>query len=346
MNQVKIRNHQKLHKCLTKKGWLLADGATGTNLFKKGLETGYPPELWNIEAPQKISALHKEFVEAGADIILTNTFGGNSLRLKLHNAENRVKELNIASAKLAREAADSASRDVLVAGSIGPTGELFSPLGTLDMTEAEAVFSQQAQALVEGGVDLLQIETMSSLEEVEAAVRASIATGFPVFVTMTFDTAGRSMMGVSPDDFAHFVGKLRINGFGANCGIGPAELLHSVDSFKDIVGIPIIAKGNCGIPRYIDGEIHYHGTPELMAKYAVLARDAGAEIIGGCCGTTPQHIKAMANALNNTPKGSRPDKNMLERELGKAWKELSLAQLSKDKQKRRNRRSVSKKRGF
>ena len=138
MNQVKIRNHQKLHKCLTKKGWLLADGATGTNLFKKGLETGYPPELWNIEAPQKISALHKEFVEAGADIILTNTFGGNSLRLKLHNAENRVKELNIASAKLAREAADSASRDVLVAGSIGPTGELFSPLGTLDMTEAEA----------------------------------------------------------------------------------------------------------------------------------------------------------------------------------------------------------------
>ena len=346
MNQVKIRNHQKLHKCLTKKGWLLADGATGTNLFKKGLETGYPPELWNIEAPQKISALHKEFVEAGADIILTNTFGGNSLRLKLHNAENRVKELNIASARLAREAADSAGRDVLVAGSIGPTGELFSPLGALDIAEAEAVFSQQAQALVEGGVDLLQIETMSSLEEVEAAVRASIATGFPVFVTMTFDTAGRSMMGVSPDDFAHFVGKLRINGFGANCGIGPAELLHSVDGFKDIVGLPIIAKGNCGIPRYIDGEIHYHGTPELMAKYAVLARDAGAKIIGGCCGTTPQHIKAMANALNNTPKGSRPDKNMLERELGKAWKELSLAQLSNDKQKRRNRRSVSKKRGF
>ena len=143
MDQVKIRNHQKLHKCLTKKGWLLADGATGTNLFKKGLETGYPPELWNIEAPQKISALHKEFVEAGADIILTNTFGGNSLRLKLHNAENRVKELNIASAKLAREAADFASRDVLVAGSIGPTGELFSPLGTLDMIEAEAIFSQQ-----------------------------------------------------------------------------------------------------------------------------------------------------------------------------------------------------------
>ena len=169
--------HEKLSACLAQKGWLLADGATGTNLFRVGLETGYPPELWNFEAPEKISALHNDFIDAGADIILTNSFGGNALRLKLHEAEDRVAELNIAAARLARAAADAAPRDVLVAGSIGPTGELFAPLGALDMAQAEAVFAEQAEALAEGGVDLLQIETMSSLEEVEAAAKAAARVG-------------------------------------------------------------------------------------------------------------------------------------------------------------------------
>lgn len=333
--------HEKLAACLAQKGWLLADGATGTNLFRVGLETGYPPELWNVEAPEKISALHNDFIDAGADIILTNSFGGNALRLKLHEAEDRVAELNIAAARLARAAADAAPRGVLVAGSIGPTGELFAPLGALDMAQAEAVFAEQAEALAEGGVDLLQIETMSSLEEVEAAANAGRATGLPVFATMTFDTAGRSMMGITPEDYAGYARKLGLNGFGANCGIGPAELLHSVTGFGEGGEQMIIAKGNCGIPQYLDGKIHYHGTPELMASYAVLARDAGALVIGGCCGTTPEHIKAMAEALNSTPPGGRPDTDRLETELGIAWKDVPASPVGSNSRPRRRRRSAA-----
>ena len=333
--------HIKLQACLAKKGWLLADGATGTNLFKVGLETGYPPELWNIEAPQKISALHDSFIAAGADIILTNSFGGNALRLKLHDAEDRVAELNMAAARLARQAADAAPREVLVAGSIGPTGELFAPLGALDMAQAEAVFAEQAEALAQGGVDLLQIETMSSLEEVEAAANAARATGLPVFATMTFDTAGRSMMGITPEDYASYARKLGVDGFGANCGIGPAELLHSVTGFGDGGEQMVIAKGNCGIPQYLEGEIHYHGTPELMASYAVLARDAGAVVIGGCCGTTPEHIQAMADALDGTPPGGKPDKDRLETELGAAWKDVPSSPIGSNSRQRRRRRSAA-----
>ena len=312
-----------LAKIIATKGWCVADGATGTNLFGRGLETGYPPELWSVERPDDILWLHTSFIDAGSDLILTNTFGGTSFRLKLHGAQDRVAELNEAAAKLARQAADahakSMGRQVVVAGSIGPTGELFKPLGALTHNSAVAAFREQASALAKAGVDVLWIETMSSNEEVAAAIEAAKTTGLPICSTMTFDTASRSMMGVTPADFASFATAQGTDFIGANCGIGPAELLHSVQGIlTKVIDTPVVAKGNCGIPAYVDGAIHYHGTPELMAEYALFARDAGAKIIGGCCGTSPAHVAAMVTALNGT--AERPfDPAAMTAALGNAW---------------------------
>ena len=318
---------------------LLADGATGTNLFTAGLETGYPPELWNVERPEAIAALYQQFVGSGSDIILTNSFGGTSFRLKLHQSEGRVAELNIAGARLAREVADKAERPVLVAGSVGPTGELFAPLGMLTDEDAEAAFTEQAEALAAGGVDVIWIETMSSLEEVHAAAKAGKKTGLPVMATMTFDTAGRSMMGVKPADYKTFAAEIDLQGFGANCGIGPAELIDSVSYFDAAEQERfVIAKGNCGIPAYVDGKIHYHGTPELMAEYALIARDLGVRIIGGCCGTKPEHLAAMRAALGSTPKGAPPSKQEITNRLGVAWKDLAEKPATDAKAGRERRR--------
>lgn len=311
-----------LEHLLETTGWVLADGATGTNFFKKGLETGYPPELWNVERPDEVTALHASFIEAGSQLVLTNSFGGTAHRLKLHDAQDRVHELNSAGARIARRAADDGrdrtGHEVVVAGSMGPTGELFAPMGALDYDDAYAAFTAQATALAEGGVDMLWVETMSSLEEVKAAIDAAAATGLPVAACMTFDTAAKTMMGVSPAEFARLSSGFGASFVGANCGIGPAELLHSVREMLPATDIPVIAKGNCGIPAYVDGGIHYHGTPELMGDYACFARDAGIKIIGGCCGTTPAHVAAMVAALNRTP--TRPfDPAAMTAALGTAW---------------------------
>jgi len=304
---------------------ILADGATGTNFFKKGLETGYPPELWNVERPDEVTDLHRAFIAAGSRLILTNSFGGTAHRLKLHDSQDRVGELNLAAAKLARRAADD-GRDrygeaILVAGSMGPTGELFKPMGALDYGDALQAFTAQAEALAEGGVDLAWVETMSSLEEVQAAIDAAAACGLPVAACMTFDTAARSMMGVLPADFVRESAGYGASLVGANCGIGPAELLHSVREMLPATEMPVIAKGNCGIPAYVEGEIHYHGTPELMGHYACFARDAGISVIGGCCGTTPAHVEAMAVALQATPRRAF-DPAAAEAALGTPWKDL------------------------
>lgn len=307
---------------ITSRPYVIADGATGTNLFQVGLETGYPPELWNVEQPEKIRQLHQSFVDAGSDLILTNSFGGTGFRLKLHQSETRVYELNKAAAMLARDIADKAGRRVIVAGSIGPTGELFAPLGAIDRDSAIAAFTEQAEALADGGADVLWIETMSALEEVEAATAAAKTTGLPVMATMTFDTAGRSMMGIPPADYAQFAVEHGLHGYGANCGIGPAELMEAVLGIKKNNAPFLIAKGNCGIPSYQDGAIHYHGTPELMAEYAVLARDAGVKIIGGCCGTSPEHVAAMHKALAERPQEGDVDMARLIAGLGKPWKDL------------------------
>ena len=206
---------------------MLADGATETNLFHSGLETGYPPEVWNVEYPDRVTTLHASFIAAGADIILTNSFGGTSFCLKLHQGENSVNTLNLAAAGSVRQEADAADKAVLIAGSMGPTGELFKPIGSLTADAAEQSF-----ALAEGGADLLWIETMSSLEEVEAAVKGAQRTYLPIAATMTFDTAGRDHDGVTPAAYTEFATSLGLDAFGANCGIGPAELLDSVPKFQ------------------------------------------------------------------------------------------------------------------
>lgn len=290
---------------------LLADGGMGTGLFAQGLTTGDSPELWNVEHPERVAAVHRGFVEAGSDIILTNSFGGNRHRLKLHGAQGRVRELNRAAAEVARGVADAAPGAVLVAGSMGPTGELIAPLGPLSRDEAAAAFAEQARALAEGGVDLLWIETMSAAEEVEAAVQGAAAAGLPIVTTLSFDTNGRTMMGITAEAAVALFHRMepRPVAFGANCGTGPGQLLATVLGLKAAAapGDVIVAKGNCGIPEYRDGHVHYSGTPEIMAAYARLARDAGARIVGGCCGTTAVHLAAMRRALDEGEAGPVPD---------------------------------------
>ena len=299
---------------------LVADGAMGTNLFALGLETGAAPEMWNLDHPDRVRAVQESFVDAGSDLILTNSFGGNRYRLSLHGAQERVAELNRAAARLARDVADTAGREVLVAGSMGPTGEIFAPIGALSPEAGEAAFAEQAAALAAGGCDLLWIETISAAEELEAAVAGAAPTGLPVVATMTFDTHGRTMMGVTTEAAMRLREHLAVRpvAFGANCGIGPAQLVDSVLGLAEAgaTGDIIVAKGNCGVPHYHDGQIHYDGTPEIMAAYACLARDAGARVIGGCCGTTADHIRAMVAALAGNPPGPVPERAAIEAALG------------------------------
>jgi len=286
---------------------LLADGATGTNYFKVGLESGEPPEFWITDHPDRVSGLHQQFVDAGADIILTNTFGCNRHRLKLHNAQARVHELAAGAAKLARSVADAASRPVVVAGSVGPTGELFEPLGALTHDEAVDAFAEQIEGLKEGGADVAWIETMSAPEEMRAAAEAAIRVGMPYVCTMSFDTAGRTMMGLAPNTLAAQFADLSVEplAIGANCGVGASDILVSVLEMTGAAN-PIVCKGNCGIPKFEGTTITYSGTPELMAKYARLAVDAGARIIGGCCGTSPEHLRAMAESIAGYSRGQAP----------------------------------------
>ncbi|MFK7892408.1 MAG: betaine--homocysteine S-methyltransferase [Granulosicoccus sp.] len=303
---------------------LLADGATGTNLFNAGLQTGDCPELWNIDHPERISRLHRSFVEAGSDIILTNTFGGNLYRLALHDARDRVTELNHAAARLARSVADEAERPVLVAGSMGPTGEIFAPNGSLGIKEASQAFAEQAQALAEGGVDVIWIETLSSAEEIEAAVLGAASVDLPITCTVSIDTNGRTMMGMTPADTVVVNEQLmgRLTAMGSNCGVGASEVVAATCNLADAVQHSshqpvLIAKANCGIPEFIDGRIHYNGTPELMANYVALCANAGARIIGGCCGTTPEHIAAMREAMDSWQPGDpSPDVEQIVASLG------------------------------
>lgn len=308
-----------LTRMLAVRDWLMADGATGTNLFNMGLSSGEPPEFWNVEQPANIRKLYGDAVAAGSDLFLTNTFGGNAARLKLHNAQGRVGELNRIGAELGREIADKAGRTVVVAGSMGPTGEIFEPMGTLTHALAVEMFHEQAEALKAGGADVLWIETISAPEEYRAAADAALRADMPWCGTMSFDTAGRTMMGTTSATMADMVERL-VNppvAFGANCGVGASDLMRTVLGFAATgTERPIIAKGNAGIPKYHDGHIHYDGTPELMAEYAVMARDAGVRIIGGCCGTMPEHLRAMRVALESRPKGNRPSLEAIQSKLG------------------------------
>ncbi len=308
-----------LAKLLAERDWLLADGATGTNLFNMGLEAGEPPELWNINHPDRIKALYEGAAHAGSDLFLTNSFGGNASRLKLHNEQSRVFELNKVAAEIGRNVADAMDRKVIVAGSVGPTGDIMVPMGTLTHENAVEMFHEQAEGLKAGGADVLWVETISAPEEYAAAAEGFALAEMPWCGTMSFDTAGRTMMGMTSAGMVKMVGKIAYQpmAFGANCGTGASDLLRTVLGFTAAgPALPVIAKGNAGIPKYQEGHIHYDGTPELMADYAVLARDCGAKIIGGCCGTTPEHLRSMRAALEERPRGDTPTLDQISKALG------------------------------
>ena len=308
-------------KMLAERACILADGATGTSFFGMGLQSGDAPELWNVDYPERVAQHYQSFINAGSELVLSNSFGGTRYRLKLHDAQDRVAELNQAAARILRRVVDDCDREIVVAGSMGPTGEILAPLGSLSHEDAVAAFAEQALALQQGGADVLWIETMSSREEVECAVKGAEQANLPIVFTMSFDSNGRTMMGVGAADLMQLNHRLGVHACGTNCGIGAAEVVATVVNLQackpaDGDDVILVAKANCGIPEFVDGEIVYNGTPEIMARYVVLARDAGARIIGGCCGTTPEHVAAMRHALDNTPPGAAPSVDEIVEQLG------------------------------
>jgi 5-methyltetrahydrofolate--homocysteine methyltransferase len=275
---------------------LVADGATGTMLQAVGLPVGTPPEAWVLERPEEIVKLHRAYIEAGSDIVLTTTFGGTRPRLDAARLEAPVAEISCRAAELARQAAGD---DIYVAGDIGPTGEMMKPLGALTFESALEFFAEQAQALAEGGADLVLVETMSDLDEARAAVSgAKQACDLPVFCTFSFDTHGRTNMGVKPAQAAQALAELGVAAMGGNCGNAPEELLDILPLMRQAApGIPLVAKPNAGIPRVVQRQVVYDATPERMAELAVRFVEVGAVVVGACCGSSPEHIAAIAAAV-------------------------------------------------
>ena len=277
---------------------LIADGSTGASLQKMGLKPGTPPEDLVFDAPEMVLNLEAAFVEAGSDIILTDTFGGTRLRLKESKYADRVPEVNRRAAELARQAA-SKRAGVLVAGSIGPTGLLMKPYGPLSVEVATAAFAEQARALAEGGVDLLVIETMFAIEEADAAFKgARSVTDLPIVVSFSYDRGVRTMMGVKPVDMFKHYRELGAAMVGANCGTTLENMEKIQQEYAAIeTGFPLWAKPNAGLPHLVDGVTIFDVTPQQMAEYAVKYVGLGARVVGGCCGNMPEHIAAIAQAV-------------------------------------------------
>ena len=302
---------------LAQPGILVADGATGTMLQRLGLPTGAAPERWNLENADGVRTLHRSYIEAGADVILTNTFGGTRFRLEREGLGEQVEEINRLAAEIARSAAGEAARagrKVYVLGDIGPCGKLIKPLGPLLYADAETAFAEQAHGLLAGGVDAILIETMSDLNEVRAAVAgarqamarqemAGQGTPLPVLVTMSFDTRGHTMMGVKPEQAARLLTELQVDAIGANCGRTLSETLEAVQAMRQAAPEAVLlAKPNAGLPRMEaeqgkNAPAVYDVTPEVMAEWAEKFSGLGVKIFGGCCGSTPDHIRAAAERL-------------------------------------------------
>jgi methionine synthase I (cobalamin-dependent) len=281
---------------------VVADGAMGTMLMANGLEFGDPPEVWNLEHPEIIRRVQRGYLDAGSQIILTNTFGGNRLRLELHGREDRVDQLNRTAAVLARVEANAADHPAIVAGDIGPTGQIMASIGgTLTPEIAREVFSEQARGLAAAGVDVMWIETMSDLDEAVAAIHGAkdAAPDKPVIATMSFDTRGHTMMGVSPEKAAAALLEAGAAAVGGNCGNGPEELIPVLERMRAVFpDAKLVAKANVGQPILVGMAVAYETTPEMMADFARRFRDAGANIIGACCGSTPPHLRAMSEAIS------------------------------------------------
>src|SRR5437667_3348937 len=280
-----------------KKSPVLCDGATGTLLYAKGIFINRCYDELNVSQPDLIRGLHHEYLQAGAEIIETNTFGGNSFRLARHGMENRVREINLAGARLGREAAKSF--DVWVAGSVGPLGIRIEPLGKTSYHEARAAFREQIAALVEGGVDLLILETFGYLEELHQAMLAAreVNPTIPVVAQVTIDEDGNCLDGSTPETFTPRLEEWGADVIGCNCSVGPVAMLDAIERVRAVTSLPLSAQPNAGIPRSVEGRNIYLCSPEYMASYARKFVAAGVRLVGGCCGTTPEHIRTMKSAL-------------------------------------------------
>lgn len=281
---------------------VLADGAMGSNLMAAGLMTGEAAELLNVTNPEFIQQVHRGYVDAGSQIILTNTFGGSRISLTRQGVGERTFELNEAGARNARAVADSAAQPVVVGGSIGPCGELMEPYGTLTQKGAVEMFAEQAGGLAAGGVDLFWIETMSDVNEVLAAVAGCklAAPDIPIVTTMSFERKGRTMMGVTPEQALEAFRAQGVLALGANCGNGPDEVIGVIEKMHALdPEAVLVAKANAGMPKIIGDQTVYDATPAVMGEYARTVYAAGAQIIGACCGSTAEHIRVISQKLSN-----------------------------------------------
>jgi 5-methyltetrahydrofolate--homocysteine methyltransferase len=275
---------------------IIADGAMGTMLQSVGLPVGASPEAWLLENPDRVCGVHRAYVEAGADLILTCTFGGTRARLKRPGLSDRVAEVNRRAVEVAREAAED---QTYVAGDIGPLGEFLAPIGKITYEQAVDIFAEQAGALAEAGVDVLYIETMSDLNEAQAAVEGAqqVSSGVPITITLSFDRNGWTNMGVSPEQAARTLLAMGVDGIGANCGATLEMTEGALAKMHEVAPQAIlIAKPNAGKPRMVNRDEVYDATPADMAEYARKFVALGARIVGGCCGSTPEHIQAIAQA--------------------------------------------------
>lgn len=276
---------------------LVLDGATGTNLQMRGLPIGTPSDLWVLDNPEQVLALHSDFIAAGSDVILTNTFGSSRLHLAHAGLEARFEETNRRAVALARQAA--AATDALVGGSLGPLGEMLEPSGTLTADVAEAEYAAQARLLAEAGVDVLVVETQFDLNEALAAVRGvRSVTDLPVVCSFSYDRGTRTMMGVRPVQAAQALNEAGVSAVGVNCGRSLEDNLKVLTDLRAATSLPIWFKPNAGLPSTdADGRMRYDTTPEMMGGHAPAWIAAGASLMGGCCGTSPDHLRAIARAV-------------------------------------------------
>jgi len=279
---------------------LVGDGAWGTLLMARGLAAGQPPETFNLSRPEVIEDVARLYLVAGADVITTNTFGGSPVRLRLHSLQDQVEAINRSAVEAARRAVGSRA---YVSGSIGPSGRLLKPYGDLDPGELAESFAVQAQALAQAGVDLFCIETMTDLVEAQIAVRAARAAGpeLPIVATMTFEPTRRgffTVMGVSVEQASRGLAEAGADLVGSNCGNGVDAMVAVARAFHDCSSLPLAIQANAGLPETVEGALVYGETPEQFGAAVPAFIDAGVQLVGGCCGTTPAHVRAMRDAVS------------------------------------------------
>ncbi|MET0753667.1 MAG: bifunctional homocysteine S-methyltransferase/methylenetetrahydrofolate reductase [Pyrinomonadaceae bacterium] len=276
-------------------GIFVFDGAVGTRFYDKGVYINRSYDELNLTSPDLVREVHEEYVKAGADIIETNTFGATRHKLQQYSLENKLREINIAGVRLAREAA---GEDVFVAGAIGPLELRIEPYGPTSFDEAKEMFKEQAAALIEGDVDLFVLETFSDLSEIEQAIKAvRELSDLPIFAQMTITTEGKTVFGVTPETFTKKLDELGVDVIGLNCGVGPTHILTTLEKMRAVTHKKLSAQPNAGLPRDVQGRQFYMSSPEYMSKFAKRFIKAGAKFVGGCCGTTPKHTKLMADAV-------------------------------------------------